>query len=262
MNLEKFEEWLKINCDSDNTTKTYFSQLRSFVNEYQEINQDTLNKKFINLKENKSKQTFNLFVNALKKYCEFSNINYEIPKLRKPDKRINQYITYKELKEEVLKYCPTLFENNEKKEFILKFMFFTGLRREELITLRIENIDLDNLDIKVVNTKGKKDRLVPITKSFSKQIKDYLQSHDNEYALDISVGELNYMFRILNENLGFRLKFNQKLFRHSCAVYWLDKGLSLPDVKEILGHKDIKTTMIYAEPNYKSVKEKFERITR
>lgn len=262
MNLEDFNNWLKINCDSNNTAKTYFNLLNNFINEFGEVNQETVNKRLIDLKENKSKQTFNLFINALKKYIKYSNIQLNIPKLRKVDKRINKYFTYKELKKDILPYVSAIFDYADKKEFIIKFMFFTGLRRQELIDLKREQINLDTADIEIINTKGKKDRLVPLTKSFCKEVKQYLETHDNEYALDISDGELNYIFKLLNENLGFRLKFNQKLFRHSCAVYWLDKGMSGPYVQQFLGHQDIKTTMIYAEPDYKSLKEKFHRITR
>ena len=100
--LEEFRDWLKVNTSSENTVKSYYSEmskLLKFTNN--EITNESIQKYLLSLVDGKkSTGTFNQSCKALKMWNKFSKSNFEIPKLKKVDVRlIEDYITEKELED-------------------------------------------------------------------------------------------------------------------------------------------------------------------
>lgn len=262
MSLELFKQWLTLNCDKPNTIETYYLQVNKLLKEIGEpLTQENINKYFIGLiDKKKSKSTFNIALSSLKKYLEFSKQTFDLPTQKAKDKRLNKYITKDQLLTDIIPYlshiCP---KNYEQAEIVIKVFFLTGIRKEELITLKRQSFNFATNEIELINTKGKRDRLVPFDDILKKHLEKYFASNPEQInCFNITTKQINYIFEKINEQLNFPIKINARLFRHSCAIYLLKCGLSLADVQQILGHRDIKTTMIYAEPDFKHIKEVYK----
>jgi integrase/recombinase XerD len=142
---------------------------------------------------------------------------------------------------------------------IIETMYGCGLRVSELCNLELNNIDLDNLFI-VVNGKGSKQRMVPMSEVSAQLIKDYVA---NERAdVPVKSGEegivfLNrrgrrlsrvmifYIIRDLAALAGITKEVSPHTLRHSFATHLLEGGANLRAIQQMLGHESIATTEIY-----------------
>ncbi len=143
---------------------------------------------------------------------------------------------------------------------VILCMYTLGLRRGEVVRLNMTDWDIKQRTLRVSNTKSGFDRYVPVSESVEKAIDSYLQvrhriliqnENPNETALFINkLGR-----RTESQLISCRIKkiakragvdfFTTHQLRHSCATHLLESGASLPQVKMILGHACIDTTMRY-----------------
>lgn len=141
---------------------------------------------------------------------------------------------------------------------ILETLYGSGLRVSELTDLRLSRIDFNELYM-LVEGKGSKQRLVPLSETSVALIKEYL---DQRSYLDIKPGEedilfLNrrgrrltrvmvfYIVRELAQLAGIKKKVSPHTLRHSFATHLLEGGANLRAIQEMLGHESIATTEIY-----------------
>lgn len=262
MNLDLFKQWLILNCDSHNTVDTYYRQINKLLTVLGEpLTQESINKYFIKLLDDKkSKSTFNLTLNSLVKYLEFTKQTFELPKEKGVDKRVNRYYTKEQLQKDIIPYLSQLCPRNyEQAELVIKILFLTGLRKQELISLKREYINLEKQEIELLNTKGNRDRLIPFDKILAEQIKKFFNNYPEEInAFNVSEMKLKTIFKNINTQLNLEEPLTPRICRHSCAIHLIRQGLDISYVQQILGHKDIKTTMIYAEPDFNLVKEVYK----
>lgn len=142
---------------------------------------------------------------------------------------------------------------------IIETLYSCGLRVSELVNLKISNFYFDELFIRVQG-KGKKERLIPISKKAIKEIKNYLVSYRNH--LEIKKGCEDFLFLnrrgnkitrvmifIIVKELVVKAKIQKNVsphtFRHSFATHLVEGGADLRAVQEMLGHESIITTEIY-----------------
>lgn len=128
----------------------------------------------------------------------------------------------------------------------------------------IQDIDFINNVIYVRKTKGKKDRVVPIHPDMRDKIEAYVT------CLKSDIGPLfpkwrspdtySRLFKKYARLAGLREDVKLKGTRHSCATYGLRNGVDMKIIKELLGHKDIKTTEIYAKVNVESIRTAMNKI--
>ena len=257
-NLNNYREWLLAEYGNKNTAKSYYYTIKRFLDN-NELTEQSIVKYASELIE-KSKSTQNQFIKAIKSYSKFMKQEVDVPKYKIVDKKIHQYITEQELLNDFIPMMSLLFVNHFRLEVMFKFLFYTGLRREELINLKREDIDLKELTVTIRNTKGKEDRNV----HFPPQIVSELRSlfnleNENQNAFNIGTYQLdNYMMKINKQKIMDK-KFHPHLFRHSCAKHLLREGVDVSVVQKILGHKDIETTLLYVDPDEKMVKEMYHK---
>jgi site-specific recombinase XerD len=138
---------------------------------------------------------------------------------------------------------------------IFSMFLFAGLRKQELLNLRLNDVDINNLTIFVKEGKGKKDRIIPMSYSLAQSLKSYLIDRKR---LKKTCPEF---FVSLNRNQGFTdgglkklidiiciasgIKFTAHKLRHSFAVLMLEGGCDIYSLSRMMGHSDIKTTTIY-----------------
>lgn len=152
---------------------------------------------------------------------------------------------------------------------IIDILFQTGIRRSELAQLKWQDIDLHNLQLKVLG-KRKKERIIP----FSLQLKTNLERYFivlkennlmNDFVLVNKKGKPLSGFQIYyivkNELSKITTKINKypHILRHSFATLMLNNGADINAVKELLGHSNLKATEIYTHSNIEQLKKIYKQ---
>lgn len=150
---------------------------------------------------------------------------------------------------------------NKRDRAILEFLLSTGCRVGEAEFVKIKDIDFSRQEL-VVCGKGNKTRTVFLNESAIYHIQEYLKSRDddNEY-LFVSLEKPHKRlkasgFEIRIRDLGreVNVKAFPHKFRHTAATWALNNGMPIEQVKEILGHESVETTLIYAKINQSELK--------
>ena len=146
---------------------------------------------------------------------------------------------------------------------ILNILYQTGMRRGELLGLKISDIDFDRRVINVLG-KGQKVRYIPFGSSLEKVLNTYLEFHPKGNALYLILTEKfekaypKLIYRIVNEYLSLTTTADQKsphVLRHSFATHLLDHGADLNGTKEMLGHANLAATQIYTHNSVERLKK-------
>lgn len=146
---------------------------------------------------------------------------------------------------------------------IMELLYSSGLRVSELVSLNRKDLDAEHLTVRVKG-KGKKERILPITKSAAKWISDYLnhikrsqtekthfaqQDHEavflNKWGKRITTRSLDRNFSKYLRASGLPVNITPHTIRHSIATHWLENGMDLKTIQELLGHAHLVTTTIY-----------------
>jgi len=152
---------------------------------------------------------------------------------------------------------------------ILETLYSTGMRRMELIGLKLYDIDIDRGTIMIRQGKGKKDRMIPIGDRALAWIDKYLTEVRSELVAGIDDGVL-YLTNLSEAFTANRLTqlvrnyVNQAetgksgachLFRHTMATLMLEHGADIRFIQEMLGHADVSTTQIYTQVSIRQLKD-------
>ena len=161
---------------------------------------------------------------------------------------------------------PQSFEGKRDK-LIIDLFYQTGIRKAELISLTIDDVNFHLKQIKVLG-KRNKDRIIPISCSLSETIKEYLtyRKPSLESNLLITIkGKALYpklVYNIVNENLSKVTTLSKKsphVLRHSFATHMLNNGAELNSIKELLGHVNLAATQIYTHNSLEKIKSIYKQ---
>ena len=151
--------------------------------------------------------------------------------------------------------CKVLFSasRNLKHRFLLAFAYAGGLRLNELRHVKISDVDLDRKQVKIRLGKGKKDRYVILSAFIALRFQKYLDEVKPQVYLfegltpgDV-MGERSIQY-IINESLkktDIQKKVSMHTLRHSFATHLLEDGVDIYSIQRLLGHSDIRTTIVY-----------------
>ena len=120
----------------------------------------------------------------------------------------------------------------------------TGARRNEIINLKWEDIDLDNRILKL-HGKGSKDRSVPIPKSLLNFLRNIKINGKYVVSGTRNKNEISRQFRNYADEIGLS-RFTFHNLRDTYASWLVQNGVNLKIIQELLGHESIQTTLIYA----------------
>lgn len=158
----------------------------------------------------------------------------------------------------------------ERDKAILEMFYCTGIRLSELIGLKLEDIDFNNLQIKVFGKRAK-ERLIPLLESHAMHLKSYLN-----YRLKVDTKSIPYLFltesgnvlypklvygvvnSYLREVTGVKQK-SPHVLRHAFAIHMLNDGADLNAIKEVLGHTSLSSTQIYTRSSLERLKEVYKQ---
>lgn len=179
----------------------------------------------------------------------------------KVEKRIKKPLSDEEL-EKLRRTC-----EQERDLALLEFLYSTGVRVSELVALNRQDIDFYGKNV-IVYGKGSKERETYLTATSCMHLKAYLDSRqDANEALFVSnkkpyerltVAGVEGILKKLGKSAGVE-KVHPHRFRRTMATNALKKGMPLEEVKELLGHTKLDTTMIYCTVNKENVKHSHQK---
>jgi len=254
--VHKLEQQVILRGQSRSTLQNYIRRIALFVMRFEklpeQIDPEEINEYLAALArdpKSPSRSSFKHMVYGLRYYYRLKGMNREaiaLPSLKKESKLpviLNQH----ELKE--LFAAPTLL----KQRVVLSLIYSAGLRGQEVINLRISDIDFERKTIHIRQSKYKKDRVVPLADSMAVGLKKYLGAENPHIWLfngkepdgRYSVRGLSWVMRENLKKTSITKDVNLHSLRHSYATHLLEQGLNIVTLKDLLGHADITTTMIY-----------------
>ena len=155
---------------------------------------------------------------------------------------------------------------------IIEMLYFTGIRRAELIGLNHSDVDTCNKTIKV-HGKGGKERYIPVGPSFCMTLKKYLSCKESEFG-SISPDDSYFVtsanrklypelvYRVVRRYLGLvtnGTKRSPHILRHSFATHMLNNGADLNAIKELLGHANLNATQVYTHNSFEKLKKVYKQ---
>lgn len=148
---------------------------------------------------------------------------------------------------------------------IIEVLYSTGIRVNELVNLNIDDFD-DKKRLLHIPGKGEKQRLLPISKTASQWLKDYIthperfvRGHNRNVQMDekavflnkfgrrISTRSVARNFEKYTEAMGLKGKVTPHTIRHTIATHWLENGMDIKTIKVLLGHDSFSMTTIYTQ---------------
>jgi len=265
--METFKRYLLSKRYSPNTIKTYSEALKSFLTfcntkAIKEIsNEDVIayNNDYI-LKNKFSSSYQNQIVNAIKLFFKIvKETAIEIDKIHRPkrEKVLPNVLSKEEIK--AILEAP----KNLKHKAMLSMIYSCGLRRSELLNLKPNDIDSKRNVVIIRQSKGKKDRITPLSPKILTLLRAYYKEYSPKvYLFEGQEKNTQYSARSLEEVLKKSVKLaliNKPVtlhwLRHSYATHLLESGTDLRYIQELLGHNSSKTTEIYTHVSTKNIQQ-------
>jgi integrase/recombinase XerD len=262
--LNSFYLFLKGKRYSQSTINTYTFFVADFINFHTKIDLENLSNRHVEefienvfLERNYSISTQRQFISAVKIFIVFypetkiNNLQLERPK---KSRQLPTVLS----QEEVIR----LLQNtkNLKHRAALAFIYSAGFRIGELINLELRHIDLDRNQILIQNGKGRKDRYVPLAKSFKPLLINYITTYQpKRFFIEgkpnekYSAGSIRAFLRTSCGLAKIYKRVTPHCLRHSFATHLLENGIDLRLIQELLGHAKPETTMIYTHVSQKSL---------
>lgn len=259
--IREFIRELKIRRYSPNTIESYLSDLKQFFSTInkkpEEITAEDILSYIDSLEDfkassiNRKLATFKAFFKFLKDKSQISSNPASNLKRIKQKDTLPKYLTLEEVLDIINK------PKNKRHQLILNLLFYTGLRVSELINIRVKDINLNDMLIKVMG-KGRRERVVPIPSKIGELVKMFVTNKaPEEYLLSNSNRPITRraVYNIVKKYSGG--KATPHVMRHTCATQLVLNGANIKLVQELLGHKNINTTMIYTKLTPRDVVEQY-----
>jgi len=252
---------------SENTKRTYIHFFTQFINyfpgiEIDRITEDQVNEFMKHLigKKNVSASTQNQAINAIKFYYErVKKQHRKIYALERPMKEARLPDVLAE--EEVMAILKSV--ENIKHKAMLWLIYSAGLRRSELIDLKVNEIDSKRMVIVIKGGKGKKDRITLLSEKVLYLLRDYFKVYrpgkwlfEGAPGSQYSASSLQKVFSAALKRSKVRKEASLHTLRHSFATHLLESGTDIRYIQALLGHSSSKTTEIYTHVTRKA----FEKI--
>ena len=286
--IRAYENYLiKVKQASENTVSSYMRDIRQFsewlsengVPELVSATQVNIRDYLAYLQDQgKSGATASRSLASLKNFyayavsggfLEVSPISGEIH-VERGEKKLPQILTGKEV--ELLLAQPACVDHKGYRDkAMLEVMYATGMRVTELISLNVEDVNLELALVKCHS--GKKSRVIPLYPAAQKALAVYLKDvrsamvlDANEQALFVNIGGTRMsrqgfwkILKYYQGKAGIEKEITPHTLRHSFAVHLLENGADLRSIQEMLGHADISSTQIYTHVAQKQLKDVYQK---
>ena len=273
--VKLFRKFLITQRYSERTVITYIEAIKTFlgflrgkrIEEITNMDVMSFNESYI-LKNRFSWSYQNQIISALKLFFnQVINKELVVSEIRRPrrSKKLPDIFSVEEI-ERLLKSI-----RNIKHKSALGLIYACGLRRSELIGLRISAIDSKRKILIIREAKGNKDRIVPLPERMIELLREYYKLYrPKEWLFEgqkagepYSETSLRQAFMQAMKAADIKKKLSLHSLRHSYATHLLENGIDLRFIQELLGHRSSKTTEIYTHVRVKSIesiKSPFEKL--
>jgi len=265
MIIKKLQEYMRVAGYSQQTIKAYSGCIKKIYGFFKKPLRLVTEKEFRQfldklVKKNYSAYTINQYYAAFKLVLTKiykKRVNFTFP-YSKRHKKLPVVLSRKEivrLLEEV---------KNKKHRLMISVVYGSGLRVSEIINLKINDLDLEELVIHIKQGKGNKDRITVVPDKLKGNL---LHLVSNEKSSDfvfesarggrLSARTAQKVFSNALKKAGIKKQATFHSLRHSFATHLLENGVDVRYVQELLGHRNIQTTQIYTKvtnPKLKNIK--------
>jgi site-specific recombinase XerD len=250
---------LQLKAYSISTIRTYTTEFRIFLNMLNDRDAKSLNpeevKRYLHycvVKLGLSENTMHSRINALKFYYEQvlkqDKFFFEIPRPKRQLQNPNFFN-----QDEIAQLIK--LTGNVKHKTMLMLAYSTGMRVSEVINLKVWNVDSQRMQIKIVQSKGKKDRMVALSPILLVMLREYYKMYKPDPKGYLFCGQnagepyssrsMQLVLREAKQRAGIIKPGSVHALRHSFATHLLDNGIDVTMIMKLLGHNDIKTTLRY-----------------
>lgn len=254
--VHKLDQQVALRGQSKSTLNNYIRRIALFVIRFgklpEQIDPEEINEYLVALArdpKSPSRSSFKHMIYGLRYYYRLLGMNKNaiaLPSLKK-DTKLPVILNQMELKE--LFAAPTLLKHR----VVLTLIYSAGLRGQEVINLKISDIDFERKTIHIRQSKYKKDRIVPLAESMAVGLKKYINAENPHIWLfngkeadgRYSIKGISWVMRENMKKTSITKEVSLHSLRHSYATHLLEQGLNIVTLKELLGHAEITTTMIY-----------------
>ncbi len=262
--IEKLKTELQIRGFSEKTIKAYVFHNQRFLDfikkEPDEISGDDVKSYMAYLMAEKKQKpsSVNLVLSALKfMYQEIMKKRiFDDIKSPKNEKKLPTVLTRNEI-ERMIKAV-----KNPKHRLLIEFMYSSGLRVSECVSIKIQDLNLQEKMGLIKSGKGKKDRNIILSRKLVSDLTDYLanRSDDNPYVFPvrdthISVRQAQKIVHDAAEKAGIQKRVFCHALRSSFATHLLENGTDIRIIQELLGHSNIQTTERYTKVSRTQLKK-------
>ncbi len=278
--LEKKYSALTVNAyKKDIEAFLFFLKEEEQTNTIKEVNYSQIRSWIISLVDNKiSNRSINRKISALNSFYKFL--------LKIEEVQTNPLSKHKALKTSKKVQIPfseqeittVLDQINHQQDFeglrnklMIELFYSTGIRRIELINIKLKDVDIENNTIKILG-KRNKERIIPllnmVTDSINKYKSERIQLErikDQEFLFLTKKGVKIYetlVYRIINDyfsKASSKVKKSPHILRHSFATHLLNQGAELNAVKELLGHSSLAATQVYTHNSISELKKVYAK---
>lgn len=253
---EEFYQKLELRKYSFNTAKAHINMFERFINHFpqtdeliqlSEIEIRSYLKKLV--QEKRSDSYINLAINSIKFYYEvvngMPNRFYDIERPERKEK-LPEVLS----KEEVRRMITNV--RNIKHRCIVALLYSGGLRRNELLNLKISDVDSTRMVIRIENGKGNKDRYTLLSKELLTDLRAYFMAYrpqkwlfEGEQGVKYSGSSIGQIVKRAASNAQIKKHVVPHTLRHSFATHLLENGTDIRYIQKLLGHSSTRTTEIY-----------------
>lgn len=263
----KYRKWMEANRYPESTVQTYCAMMTRFLRsvsprEASECTSDDLLKivdEYI-LPNGLSQSFQNQMISSVKKfYGHIYKTVFDTGKIDRP--RARHKLPGVLSKEEIKEMLSGI--TNEKHRVMMSLIYACGLRRSELLGLVPDDLERDRKLLRIRQSKGFRDRVVPVSDRTIEMVDTYIKRfRPQKYLFEgqwpgepYSASSLEKVLKTACERAGLRKEISLHWLRHSYATHLLEAGTDLRYIQELLGHKSSKTTEIYTHVTTKSIQK-------
>jgi integrase/recombinase XerC len=258
--LENFKAFIKAEYECDTVLQVNYSQIRNWIVSLVESN-------ISNRSINRKLSSLNTYYKYLLKIGDIKVNPLAKHKALKTSKKIQIPFSESEINmvlDEL--YFEKDFEGIRNK-LIIELFYSTGIRRIELVELKLSNINFESKTLKVLG-KRNKERILPLIKPVLETLAKYLEQRNalefivnKDYLFLTQKGVKIYetlVYRVINDYFSIassKVKKSPHILRHSFATHLLNQGADLNAVKELLGHSSLAATQVYTHNSIAELKK-------
>lgn len=261
--INSFESFNKNNFNDENIDQVNYSQIRSWIVSLVDNNRS-------NVSVNRKMASLKAFYKFLLKTKQIEVSPLLKHKALKTPKTLQIPFSEKEVVDVLSQIQNPIGFEEVRDKLIIDLFYTTGIRRTELIHLKISNVNTSNNTIKVLG-KRNKERILPLLPIVSEQLILYGNERtgleiitDNDFFFLTKKGlKLNdsFVYRLINSyfsTVSEKVKKSPHILRHTFATHLLNNGADLNSVKELLGHSSLASTQIYTHSSLSELKKVYE----